>query len=654
LEVPDREDLPLSARHPVEMKPPAQRERLEREEPFDHGIAWVRDGRIGVKDPAPGGPPAQVVPAGGMELLVSGRKIEGPAEVTESTPIEIRFPNEEPQVSYSVSIAENGLSAQLTIEAKDGIRYRLKDMPPARYLKLEIEKETFPAQVDPTEVVKFLQEKGINYGIDHAACIRACLEKPPNPVTLAQGKPFTPGQDGRIEFSVALEKIVELPLEDLRVDFRETVRIPDVKPGQVIAVKHPPLPGAPGIAVTGKLLYPPRPKDPRFRAGKGVEIREEEGRLVAYALMPGLPRFTQGTGIVEVDPVFRHKGDVGLSSGNIRFSGKVEIAGNVTEGATVQCEGDQEIHGSVTGANLRAWGSIKIDGNVFKSGISAGKDTTYVRKWDVLLRNVEEYLDAIMEICSHDKKMDEVANAWSDAAHDTEIDEVDMGQASQDAGSEKEASKVPEHLDVTNSEHSGLADKFRQMVIALSTLFNEDLSKLPKEIADSLYETRDLLLDSSLDLFSRARLVSERLSALRVWIEEENSKGQSDVTVPYVQSSTIEAARDIVITGQGAFYSTLVAGRAVKVQGNPGLVRGSEISAGELIKANVAGGQGPAPTVMRVPEKGKIVAGVVYPNTILVVGRHKIRAENTLESLEARVVDGELVISSKAGTVKMD
>ena len=78
------------------------------------------------------------------------------------------------------------------------------------------------------------------------------------------------------------------------------------------------------------------------------------------------------------------------------------------------------------------------------------------------------------------------------------------------------------------------------------------------------------------------------------------------------------------------------------------------MTAAELIQVNEAGGRGSAQTVLRVSEKGRIVARTVHPNTTLILGRLKARTENLLESVEIRIVKDRLVISSRSGTITMD
>ncbi|HHW18487.1 MAG TPA: DUF342 domain-containing protein [Firmicutes bacterium] len=603
------------------------------------GLVWVKDGKIGIKDPGPGGSPARLTPCEGVYFLVSGKRVDGEIPVTESSEISLVFLNQEPSVSCAVQLTGDGLQAYLVIKAKDGVIYSLKDAEPAPHVRLEVDKKIVRPSLDYRDVLELVSSRGIVFGLDEGACKKACSELPQEPVLIARGQPATSGKDGSIEFAVPLERVVELPMDEVRVDFRDSVKIPDVKAGQVIAVKRMAVPGVPGKTVTGKAILPPKPIDPPLRAGRGVQLKQEGDLVMAIATVSGCPRFNEASGLLEVDQVFKHKGDVDLSSGNIRASGSVEVSGNVTEGMKVECEGNQEIWGTVTGASLKAWGSIVVKGSVFKSEVVAGKDVKWLRKWDSLTRNVEERIAVILEVEAQNRRLGEEEESTvpenPQAAH---------GEGAQETRSVALAGEI--------IDNSVLVEHFRQLLTALSDLYREDLSLLPKEVEEKVQTTR-ICLTSPGDLFQRVHCVEKEISAVRLWIEQELQKGQSDVIVRYVQSSNIEASRDIIVTGQGVFYCNLSAGRAVKVKGSPGLVRGGETVAAELIQVNEVGGYGPAVTVLRVSDRGKIVAGTVYPNTILSVGRLKVKTEHTLESVEVRMADGRLVIASKTGTIQV-
>lgn len=591
------------------------------------GLAWVENGKLKVKNPGPGGAPAKIIPSDGVEVFVEGVKITGETEVTESSNVIIRPVEQPPHVSFKFQITPDDLEAYVMLEVIDGVRYKVKDTEPSHRLELDVESEPIPACVDPQEIIQGAEKAGIRFGLDTQACHKVSVEKPSKPVLIASGVPATPGQDGKLEFAVPLEKVVELPLDEIQVDFRSSVKIPDVKAGQTIAVKTPPKPGLPGKGVSGKAIPPKKPRDPRLRAGKGVELKQEGDFVLAVATTSGWPRYNEASGIVEVDEVYYHRGDVDLSSGNLKTSGSIEVAGNVFEGMRVESEGNQTISGTVTDAELIAWGNITVRGNVFKSRISAGKDVKWLHRWNDLLANVEESLVRIMEIKALDRRLAEEAQ---DAAGNAAV------------------------ADIKISDSEVLFDYFRQLIVSLSALYKEDLSQLPNDIIQRILGTREKIAGPRGDVYQRAQSIEGDINYVRAWIEYEFSKGESDVIVPYVQSSTIEASRDIVVTGQGALYSNLSAGRAVKVVGSPGIVRGGEVSAAELIHVNQAGSQGSAATVLRVSEKGKIIAGTIYPNTTLILGRLKARTENLLESVEIRIVDERLVISSRSGVVEMD
>lgn len=590
-----------------------------------NGTVWVKDGKIFVSDPKPGGKPASIVPHKEVEVFVSGKRISSEESITSSNKIEVRLPIREPHVNYHVEIAKGGLEAVARIELEDGLRYYLVDKPPAQRLELEVGTEPVKAVPEPQKLLEAIRTVGVEFGIDMEA-VESCRERPGRHVfVVARGKPPEPGKDGKIDFLVPLERVVDLPADVLQVDFREIAKVPDVKQGQVIAVKTHPVPGSPGKAVNGAVIQAQRPKDPKFRAGKGVEFQERDGKTVAVATVSGCPVFNEDSGTISVDPVYTHRGDVDMASGNIRSSGSVCILGQVTEGMKVESEGNQEISGAVTEAMVRAGGSVRINGNVFKSTVVAGKDTSWVTKMDELLRAVEERLEAILSI----------EGIYREAL-------------------ERKRARSPEPGDDTILDELAQIERFRNLAVALSNLLKENVANFPEDIAAQVRATREMLMSAGADVFERAHGVSKLIQDARLYVDSELMGGKSDVILPYAQNSTIEASRDITITGQGAFYCVLRAGRAVKTSGSPGLIRGGEARARELIQVNAAGGQGVAPTVLAVGLEGKILVNTVYPNTILSVGPQSYRTEDTYRNVKASMVDGRLVVDTAVGPLRVD
>lgn len=594
-------------------------------DPPTHGKIWVENGKIRVKNPEPGGQPAAILPCSDAEILVSGRKVFGEEPVIDTTPIQIHPPEQVPTVEYGVQVATNGLEATVTILAREGLKYTLIDTEPADRLVPKFRTSSVPGVANLEDLLAALAAKGVVVGINKHVCAEACRDPKPAPFVAAVGEPFVPGKDGDVQFLVPMERIVDLPLDKLQVDFRETVKMPDAKIGQAIAIKRDPIPGTPGKSVTGAVLPAPRCKDPHFRAGKGVEIKTDGPIKTAVALVAGCPMFSEESGVVAVEPVMTYKGDVDLSSGNVRSSGSLNILGSVTDGMKVECEGNLDVGGQVTGAAVKCWGTIHARGNVFKSTITAGKDSSWVRTMDNLFKSVEEAAEAVL-------------------AAEAQMKEVMDRKA---AGEELTGG------DLLILQDESYIERFRRLVTTLGAVYKENLQPFPKPIAEKVRGTRDILGGFGTGIFEKTHAISEAFAEPRIWVVQELLKGKSDVTIPYGQSSTIEASRDIVVTGQGAFYCNLIAGRAVKIIGSPGLMRGGEAKARELIQINAAGGQGAAPTVLSVSREGKIQAQMVHPNTILSIGRFSYRTENTFEAVKAMIQGDRMLVITASGSIEV-
>ncbi len=587
-----------------------------------NGLAWVKDGIIGVKPPAPGGSPAVVVPCPQVELIATGRKTAKETQVVDSSHIKANLPQTAPSVAYTLKISPDGIVAHLSVIAKAGVRLRLVDKKPSDRLILEVSDEPVPPKSSLEEVLEFLASQGVRVGIDEKACRFAAETLPAEPVPVARGIPPTPGTDAHLQMLVRLQKTVELPQDTLRVDFREIVQMPDVKEGKPIAVKTDAVPGTPGTSVTGSPVLPPKPKDIRIRPGKGTQVVPKEGGEIVLAAVSGCPMYNERSGVITVEPLLIHPGDVDLSSGNIRSSGSVRVLGQVAEGMKVDSEGEQQISGAVTEATLKAWGGITLAGNAFKSTIEAGKDVSWMTKSCELLEEAEEIAEGILQLEGH-------LRAFL----------AETGRA----GKEQALLLVEE----TYHTH------FRKLAETVSTIYKQDLARFPDEVAGQIMSAVEALEDARPCVFERAGVIRNALGLAITWIREESQKGQSDIILPYAQGCKIKASRDIFVTGPGAFYSIMSAGRSIKVEGSPGLVRGGTAKARELVSAKQLGGPGYVPTIVEVSAQGQILAGTVFPGTVLSVDRRRMKTEDTLSTVKARLVGDKMVINSASGPIRV-
>ncbi|MGQ3480457.1 DUF342 domain-containing protein [Paenibacillus sp. TY11] len=233
------------------------------------------------------------------------------------------------------------------------------------YLEFAKREEGFACSVE--ELERFLSNQKISYGLITDA-IRTFAASPEDhffgKLLIAQGKQPIHGTDGKINLAdIVTGEDAHKPLEtvDGRVDYKELTRLRNVKRGQLIAERVDPLPGVPGIAVTGEEIPFLPGKEARFKVGKNVVIHPEG--VAMYAAIDGLVTTTE-KGKLNVFPVYEVNGDVDYSVGNIDFVGTVVIRGNVLTGFRVRAAGDIRVIGGVEGAEIEAEGSVEISGGI--------------------------------------------------------------------------------------------------------------------------------------------------------------------------------------------------------------------------------------------------------------------------------------------------
>ncbi|WP_340024083.1 FapA family protein [Paenibacillus sp. FSL K6-1096] len=244
------------------------------------------------------------------------------------------------------------------------------------YLQFIKKDENFSCSVEDLD--SFLYSHNIRFGIQRDIVQRISSNPEEyfwNRVPIAIGEPAVNGKDGRVILTVDLEEDRRpLEKEDGKVDYKELVRLHNVRKGQLIAKAIPAESGVPGKMVTGEEIPCRAGKDARFKVGKNVLVDQEETSM--YAAIDGLVTLTD-KGKINVFPVYEVNGDVDYSTGNIDFVGTVVIRGNVLTGFTVKSAGDIRVVGGVEGAELISGGSIEITGGIIgynKGLVNAGQN----------------------------------------------------------------------------------------------------------------------------------------------------------------------------------------------------------------------------------------------------------------------------------------
>lgn len=209
--------------------------------------------------------------------------------------------------------------------------------------------------IDRKYIEQLLKEYDITYGIDENA-INHLLSHPPIssfPITIAKGTPPKKGEDGKIIYEIDVSSTIE-KTDDW--DFRDIMRIPSVKEGDLLARIVPPTKGEEGISVTNTNIEPIPGKPYVMRAGKNVEFNDNEQSF--YAILDGQVIVQENR--IDVQPVYEVHGDLSMEIGNIDFVGSVIIHGDVPAGFTIQAGGDVQVYGIVEAATIISKGTIYI------------------------------------------------------------------------------------------------------------------------------------------------------------------------------------------------------------------------------------------------------------------------------------------------------
>lgn len=205
---------------------------------------------------------------------------------------------------------------------------------------------------DLTEVLK---ARGIRFGIKQDV-LEAIIEggEYGHEVLVAEGTPKVDGADGFFQFNFNVDFNNKPKVrEDGSVDYWSIHAIETVEEGQVIAIYNPPFDGTNGMSVTGKALVAKKGRPLPPLSGRGFE-RSEDGKVYTATESGKIEYRNNRVMITSVHEVY---GNVDLQTGNIDFRGDVLIHGNV-----------------MTGASIKATGSITIDGTSEGCYIEAGKD----------------------------------------------------------------------------------------------------------------------------------------------------------------------------------------------------------------------------------------------------------------------------------------
>ncbi|HLS88489.1 MAG TPA: FapA family protein [Sphingobacteriaceae bacterium] len=299
-----------------------------------------------------------------LRVLVDGVARQGTVDLAGTETIDVYLlPPKEGR--WSVTVDPDGMTAWLEVEP--GTRYGLPDQEPAQQLTLAVKTyPTLPPGLTDEAVRAALAEAGVVKGIDENAIFKGVTALVPQRLAVASGQPAVDGRDGRLEVLVDTgEERPYVVRPDGSIDYRDRADVPSVSAGTPLALIHPPTPGQGGWDLFGR-EKPPRPGLPvAVATGRGAVVEEGQGARWVKAVRDGRPVIRsqrQRRWFADVLPVYDVRGDVDMSTGNIRFNGDVVVRGDVTDGFSVQAVGSVTVHGSVFQGEIVAGGGIVVKG----------------------------------------------------------------------------------------------------------------------------------------------------------------------------------------------------------------------------------------------------------------------------------------------------
>lgn len=203
-----------------------------------------------------------------------------------------------------------------------------------------------------------LRFKGITSGIQMAG-LQDHFQSPGvycTDILVARGKEPRQGTDARIEYFFSTDLHVHPTMrEDGSVDYFHLNVINHCKKGDLLARIVPADEGEYGMSILGNRIKPREVKRASLKCGSHVELSED--RMEARAGADGHVRLADDK--IIVSDVFEVE-NVDISTGNIEFSGSVQVNGNVASNFVVRSDGNVIINGVVEGAHIYAGGNIII------------------------------------------------------------------------------------------------------------------------------------------------------------------------------------------------------------------------------------------------------------------------------------------------------
>ncbi len=234
----------------------------------------------------------------------------------------------------------------------------------AGFIKLIKQCET-PEPIRKEQLQEALTANGITFGIKETS-VEKLAARPIFNIRIEVAKGVLPinGEDGNVTFYVQRDSEYhpEYSLEG-NVDYKNLDYFQMVKKDQVLAEIIKETKGTDGKNIYGGIV-PSKSGKPAFSpVGKNTHLIQDDTVLVADC--DGVVRFLRNT--IDVNDMLKIRSNVDQLTGNINFTGDVNVDGDVCDGFSVKSSGNLIVKGVVEDAAIEAAGNVHIS-----KGINGG------------------------------------------------------------------------------------------------------------------------------------------------------------------------------------------------------------------------------------------------------------------------------------------
>lgn len=562
-----------------------------------NGIIIVQNNQLFITPPLPGGKPAILSAVSPVVLKVNNVQVTGPVQVESADSI-TWFIQEPPP--FEITVSEDRLKAFFTLHHVNQYAWNLVNSPATGnlILKAEIDTSILLSTLSIEQIIADFEKRRISHNLNIPMLYVELNNPTYQPLCVVEGRPPIPGTDAKLDLFFAENIENAFSESEGSVDFRNHLRIPSAKQGDVIARKHLPSEGIPGYDVYGSILPAAPPQDIK------VVAKEHTLLLPNYeitALKEGRPRMTGNkVKYFGISTAYIVPGNVNIQTGNIVFSGDVIVYQDVEDNMIIESLGNVYIYGNVYNSTITATGSILVRGNVVNSQLYSGYfGVMYNRLYNLSRQLLEE-----------GNLLRDAANLLAEkveSRHQT----VKYGQVI---------------LLLMESKYKKIPDLIRDLQAVFANIkltYHHDNEQLKRMLDVFLRPTQFIDFFSDAVMASFLKLLKDLYSGV-ARMQEVKVR----VDIPQCHKSIIKSNGDIYIHKDGILQSELLSSGDITFIMKDAVCRGSQLEAAGTLTTQIVGGESSANSSLKAGRK--IIIRKMYAGRVT-VGRY---SEEIIEPVE--------------------